>query len=28
MPAEWERHSRCWMAWPCRPETFLCGIDA
>ncbi len=18
LPAEWERHSRCWMAWPCR----------
>ena len=18
MPAEWERHQRCWMAWPCR----------
>lgn len=18
MPAEWERHDRCWMAWPCR----------
>ncbi|EWY41090.1 agmatine deiminase [Skermanella stibiiresistens SB22] len=28
MPAEWERHSRCWMAWPCRPETFTGGIDA
>ncbi len=28
MPAEWERHSRCWMAWPCRPETFAGGIDA
>jgi len=20
MPAEWERHSRCWMAWPCFEE--------
>ncbi len=20
MPAEWERHDRCWMAWPCRAE--------
>ena len=20
MPAEWARHERCWMAWPCRPE--------
>lgn len=28
MPAEWVRHSRCWMAWPCRPETFLDGLDA
>ena len=18
MPAEWEQHDRCWMAWPCR----------
>ncbi|HEY0836278.1 MAG TPA: agmatine deiminase family protein [Azospirillum sp.] len=22
MPGEWEAHSRCWMAWPCRPETW------
>jgi agmatine deiminase len=22
MPPEWERHARCWMAWPCQPETF------
>src|SRR3954463_4771502 len=28
MPAEWERHSRCWMAWPCRPQTFSCDIEA
>jgi agmatine deiminase len=28
MPAEWERHTRCWMAWPCRPETFAGGIEA
>ncbi len=20
MPAEWEPHARCWMAWPCRLE--------
>ena len=20
MPAEWERHARCWMAWPDRPD--------
>lgn len=28
MPPEWAEHSRCWMAWPCRPETFLDGLDA
>ncbi len=22
MPAEWEPHERCWMAWPCRVETW------
>ncbi|PWC52333.1 agmatine deiminase family protein [Azospirillum sp. TSO22-1] len=22
MPGEWEPHARCWMAWPCRPETW------
>lgn len=22
MPAEWERHERCWMAWPCRAEVW------
>ncbi|HYD29426.1 MAG TPA: agmatine deiminase family protein [Azospirillaceae bacterium] len=22
MPAEWVGHSRCWMGWPCRPETW------
>lgn len=21
-PAEWEPHRRCWIAWPCRPETW------
>lgn len=20
MPAEWQKHARCWMAWPCREE--------
>lgn len=22
MPGEWTPHTRCWMAWPCRPETW------
>jgi len=22
MPAEWEKHERCWMAWPCREEVW------
>lgn len=22
MPAEWHRHGACWMAWPCRIETW------
>lgn len=22
MPAEWEPHERCWMAWPCRKEVW------
>ncbi len=22
MPAEWQRHERCWMAWPCRAEVW------
>lgn len=26
MPAEWAPHTRCWMAWPCRPDTW--GDDA
>lgn len=25
MPGEWDRHARCWMAWPCRPETWPTG---
>lgn len=28
MPAEWAPHSRCWMAWPVREETFPNGLDA
>ncbi len=22
MPAEWHRHTRCWMAWPCHVQTW------
>ncbi len=22
LPPEWAPHTRCWMAWPCRPEAF------
>ena len=28
MPAEWEPHKRCWMAWPCRTELWGEGLDA
>jgi len=28
MPAEWEPHSRCWMAWPCRDEAWGEHMDA
>lgn len=28
MPAEWEAHERCWVAWPCRPDTFSVTMDA
>jgi agmatine deiminase len=27
MPAEWHRHERCWMAWPCRQETWGDRLD-
>ncbi len=27
MPAEWEPHARCWMAWPCRPESWRGGLE-
>ena len=27
MPAEWERHERCWIAWPCRAELWNDGLD-
>ena len=26
MPAEWEPHQCCWMAWPCRPESWPNGL--
>lgn len=26
MPAEWEPHSRCWMAWPCREALWRNGL--
>jgi len=28
MPAEWEAHSRCWMAWPCRHSLWGDGLEA
>lgn len=28
MPAEWESHSRCWMAWPCREAAWRGGLEA
>ncbi len=27
VPAEWERHSRCWMAWPSRAESWPGGLE-
>src|SRR5690606_34606690 len=27
MPAEWERHTRTWMAWPCREEVWGGTLD-
>jgi agmatine deiminase len=27
MPAEWQPHSRCWMAWPCNPAIWTNGLD-
>ncbi len=27
MPAEWRPHERCWMAWPCRQETWGDRLD-
>ncbi len=26
MPAEWEPHERCWMAWPCRADLWRHGL--
>ncbi|WP_207388362.1 agmatine deiminase family protein [Lichenihabitans psoromatis] len=28
MPAEWEPHERCWMAWPCRAEAWRHGLGS
>ena len=28
MPAEWEPHERCWMAWPCRIEVWGSNLGA
>ena len=28
MPAEWEQHERCWMAWPCRAEIWGDSLGA
>ncbi|MBI1209065.1 MAG: agmatine deiminase [Azospirillum sp.] len=28
LPGEWEHHSRCWMAWPSRPDTWAGEIEA
>ncbi len=28
MPAEWDPHDRCWMAWPCREESWGERLDA
>lgn len=28
MPAEWEPHARCWMAWPCRESLWGDRLDA
>ncbi len=28
MPAEWHPHDRCWIAWPCRVETFGTRLEA
>ena len=27
MPAEWQPHARCWMAWPCREELWGDRLD-
>jgi len=28
MPAEWEPHSGCWMAWPTNPDLWPAGFEA
>lgn len=27
MPAEWQPHTRCWMAWPSNPALWVNGMD-
>lgn len=27
MPAEWQPHERCWMAWPCNAAIWTRGLD-
>lgn len=27
LPAEWQQHARCWMAWPCRKELWNDRIE-
>ncbi len=27
MPPEWQRHERCWMAWPCDADQWVNGLD-
>lgn len=28
MPAEWQPHTRCWMAWPCNADIWPNGMDS
>ena len=27
MPAEWQPHTRCWMAFPCNPDIWRNGLE-